>query len=244
MTLSPTSLDFGNVLHGTSSASKRITVTNDGDVSANSLTVVTDGSPSGRFTSTNDCPASLGAGASCHVDTTYSPGASDTGNETGSVTVNFSGGNNPSASLSGNAVATAANLQISITPNSSTSPGTYGNSDSANVGSGFVAHSGSTVKVWIKNTGAADAYISNSPVPVTLGTNSELQVFGPPSSTCDVANAVPTTTITFNDLKIAGGAECYIAMRAEPTVDNAAFSASFTITGTPGGSITGSISGN
>ncbi len=214
LTLSPTSLNFGNVLQGTSSASKRITVTNDGDQSALGLSIVTASTPS-RFTSTNDCPANLAGGASCHVDTTFSPLAGDAGSTlTGSVTVNFAGGNNPSASLSGKAVATAANLTID--PTSFTSP------------ADFAPNTQQSVPVTVTNNGEADSgplsfvpSVNNANLTVTAS-------FTPPLGSIQGCGTV-----------LAGGQECvvYLGLRANAN-GASSWIATLQISATPGGSQT------
>jgi hypothetical protein len=167
-----------------------------------------------------------------------------TGSITGSITVYaIEGASSASASLSGTAVTTAANLQIGITSFGSGPPtGTYSNSDTNTFD--VQAGQSSSLKIWIRNTGAADAYVS-SPVPVST-TNATLTVFetGTNMSTCNVASAPdPAPSITFTDLKIPGGGECYIAVRRRVTAVGA-YSVSFSIVGNPGGTITGTINGS
>jgi hypothetical protein len=238
LTISPTSHSFGNVLQGTTSPAKQFTVTNTGEQAA-TLTSITGVA---KFTLASTCPGTLPGGASCTIDVEFAPGAADTGSRSGNVTVNASVGGTVSTSVSGTAVTTAANLEISSTWGGSTSAGPYGSSTTFSVGSTGFPVWGSVVsfRVWIRNSGAADARISNSPVPITKS-NLHLYVFGTGTnkSTCPgIAENDNHGVIEFTELVIPGGSECYIAMAAGKDSAGPASSASFTITGSPGGSIT------
>jgi hypothetical protein len=66
------SLDFGSQQVGTTSASKRVTLTNTGTA----VMTISGISPSGDFGAPHDCPlspATLAIGASCNIDVTFSP---------------------------------------------------------------------------------------------------------------------------------------------------------------------------
>ena len=97
VSVTPSSLTFSNVSAGSSSAVQNVTVSNQGNssLSINSIQI------SGNFQETNNCPASLGAGASCTLGVKFSPHAS--GTQTGALTVSDSAAGSPSViSLSGN----------------------------------------------------------------------------------------------------------------------------------------------
>lgn len=105
--LSPTTVNFGNVIVGATSAPSGITVTNTGGTAA-TISGVTTALP---FAQSNNCPASLGPGASCIVSVTASPSA--TGIANGTVSVASSASGSPFvASLSVTGVAPA----VSLTP--------------------------------------------------------------------------------------------------------------------------------
>jgi hypothetical protein len=72
LSASPTSLAFGGVYAGSSSAAQSVTLTNSGNIAATSLSVT---APSG-YSQTNTCGTSLAAQASCSISVTFSPGAS------------------------------------------------------------------------------------------------------------------------------------------------------------------------
>lgn len=89
--VSPSSLSFGSVAAGTTSASQAITLANNGTgtLSIGSITA------SGDFSETNNCGSSLAAGNACTVNVTFSPNF--TGAVSGAVT--FSDGVSTSPQL-------------------------------------------------------------------------------------------------------------------------------------------------
>jgi hypothetical protein len=96
VTLTPNSLNFGNVMVGSSSSPQPVTLSNNQSVSL-SITSITG---SGDYSQTNNCGTSLGANASCTINVTFTPTTS--GTRTGTLTVNDDGPGNPqTASLTG-----------------------------------------------------------------------------------------------------------------------------------------------
>src|SRR5215469_540355 len=105
---SPSSLSFVAQRVGTTSSAKNVILTNTGTgtLSISGLVV------SGDFTQTNNCPASLGAGATCTVSVVFVPAAR--GTRTGSLTLNSNAtGTPPSVSLSGTGIGPVASLSPS-----------------------------------------------------------------------------------------------------------------------------------
>jgi hypothetical protein len=72
LSASPTSLAFGGVFAGNSSAAQSVTLTNSGNVAATSLVIA---APNG-YTQTNTCGTSLAAQSSCNISVTFSPATS------------------------------------------------------------------------------------------------------------------------------------------------------------------------
>jgi phospholipase C len=71
---STTTLAFGSVPVGSSSAAMPVTITNKSTAALPIDSIAIGGVQDfGEFTQTNNCPASLGAGASCIVNVTFSP---------------------------------------------------------------------------------------------------------------------------------------------------------------------------
>ena len=241
LTISPTSHDFGNIQTGTNSPSRAFTVTNSGGVPSGAISTSLNGADAGQFArSADNCDGqALAAGTSCTLSATFSP--SSVGGKSASLQAGASPGSTASAPLSGSGAASAANLQVGIRGDTDPHPPpTYSSSVTLDVGDHPVDSELQT-RVWIKNVGAADAVISNSPATITR-TNTNVLIFTN-SSTCNVANDFNGTAVTFTNLVISGGSECYVSFRVTPAATGP-FSASFTITGSPGGSITATVAGN
>ena len=81
LSISPTSLIFGDQGVGTTSAAQPVTMTNTG---AGAVTIIGI-DPSGDFTQNNTCGNSLAAGASCVISVTFAPTA--IGIRTGTITI-------------------------------------------------------------------------------------------------------------------------------------------------------------
>src|SRR5206468_3251748 len=110
VTLSPTSLSFGNQLVGTTSAARTVTLNNG----ANSVLSITSIATSGDFSQTNNCGSSLPKQSSCTISVTFRPTAG--GSRTGTLTVTDSANNSPqTASLSGTGTTAPA---VSLSPTS------------------------------------------------------------------------------------------------------------------------------
>ena len=109
--LSPTSLSFGNLDEGVSSAAKSITVTNYQKVTLTEITVSTT---STDYTQTNTCDTSLAAGKTCKITVTFKP--SIIGADDATLSISDSASNSPqTAALTGKGLA-----PVSLTPTSET----------------------------------------------------------------------------------------------------------------------------
>ncbi len=113
VTVSPTSLSFGNQVQGMGTAVKKVTLKN-GQTSA--ITITSISSSLTDYTQTNTCPASpstLAAGRSCTISVTFTPTA--LGTRTGTLTVTDTGGSSPqTVSLSGTGIAAVTVSKSSI----------------------------------------------------------------------------------------------------------------------------------
>jgi hypothetical protein len=96
--LSPTSLNFGNVTRGHISSPQTVTLTNVAK-SSRSVSVRLAGGNAGAFAQTNNCGTSIGTGASCAISVTFTPKFK--GPASASLQVNGGGGGVLSVSLSG-----------------------------------------------------------------------------------------------------------------------------------------------
>ena len=110
ITVSPTSLAFGNQALNTPSAAQVITIKNTGTATLAGLTVVTAGT---GFSQTNTCTTSLAVGASCSDSIVFNP--TTTGAKTGTVTVNYTGGTAQTVSLTGTGTAAVVISPTSLT---------------------------------------------------------------------------------------------------------------------------------
>ncbi len=122
LTLSPTSLAFGNEVVGGTTKAKTVTATNSGSASLNISSIAT----SGDFAiQSKTCGSTLAVGAKCTVSVTFAP--TQLGSRTGDLTFNDNAGNSPqSVPLSGTGTA-----QATLTPASATFPKTKVGSTSA-----------------------------------------------------------------------------------------------------------------
>lgn len=91
--LSPTSENFGNQPVGTTSLSKKITLSNKGSVAVSSVVISLTGTNPGDFAQTNTCGTSVAAGASCFITVTFTPTVK--GRRTANVSVSDNGGGSP-----------------------------------------------------------------------------------------------------------------------------------------------------
>ena len=99
-TVTPSSLDFGSLLIGTTSGSKTITLSSNGGAALAISSIDVTGTNSSDFSQTNNCGASVAAGTSCSIAVTFSPTA--TGAMTASVTITDNASNSPqTVSLTG-----------------------------------------------------------------------------------------------------------------------------------------------
>jgi hypothetical protein len=106
VTLSTTSLAFGNVLIG-SSASLPVTLTNHQSVSLTNISISVIGA---AYSQVNTCGTSIGAGAQCTITVTFLP--KTPGLQTGTVSISDSASNSPqTVSLKGSGL-----LPVSLAP--------------------------------------------------------------------------------------------------------------------------------
>ena len=114
VTLSTTSMAFGNEPVGFTSAVKKVTLTNTGTTNV----TITNVTISGPFAQTNTCGTTIKAGKNCTASVTFTPTA--TGTFTGTLTFTDTATNSPqTVSLSGNGV-----TGVTVTPSNLTFPST------------------------------------------------------------------------------------------------------------------------
>lgn len=104
-TPSPTSLTFGSQLVSTTSIGQTITLTNGGGASLSITSIVA----SGDFGQSNNCGASLGAGANCTITVTFTPTLG--GSRNGAITITDNASDSPqTVPLAGTGVGTVSGI--------------------------------------------------------------------------------------------------------------------------------------
>jgi sugar lactone lactonase YvrE len=95
--VTPTSLTFGSQKHGTSSASKPVTITNTGNA-ALAITSISITAPR-QFSQTNNCGTSVPSNSSCTINVVFNPTAA--GNISGDLNIKTVGPGTSTVALSG-----------------------------------------------------------------------------------------------------------------------------------------------
>jgi hypothetical protein len=104
ISLSTTSINFGNQADGTTSANSAITVTNTGNATVTFSSIAVTGTNSTSFAESDNCLPTLTQGNSCTINVTFSPSTS--GSYSAAVTLNDNAAGNPqSVVLSGTGIA-------------------------------------------------------------------------------------------------------------------------------------------
>jgi Abnormal spindle-like microcephaly-assoc'd, ASPM-SPD-2-Hydin len=103
VSLSTTSLSFGNQQANTTSAASTVTLINSGDAALTINGIGLSGTNSGDFAQSHTCPSTLAAGVSCTISVTFTPTATDS--RSASVTITDNAPGSPqSVALSGTGV--------------------------------------------------------------------------------------------------------------------------------------------
>ena len=191
VTLSPTSVSFGNQQVGTTSAAQTVTLTNSGTAALSITGISLTGANAADFAQTNTCPISpstLAAGANCTISVTFTP--SITGAESGSLSITDNASGSPhTAALSG----TGAVPAVTLSPTSlSFASQTIGTTSAAQT-------------VTLTNSGNASLTISGISITGTNAADFAQTNTCPSGSTPLAAGASCTISVTFTPS--VGGAE-------------------------------------
>jgi hypothetical protein len=109
VSLSPTSLAFGNQSVGTPSTAQTVTLSNTGSATLSITSLALAGTNASDFAQSNTCGSSLAASANCTISVTFTPVAS--GSRTASVSITDNASGSPQAvSLSGTGTARVVSL--------------------------------------------------------------------------------------------------------------------------------------
>ncbi|MGZ3630495.1 MAG: choice-of-anchor D domain-containing protein [Ktedonobacteraceae bacterium] len=207
VSLSPTSLSFGNHQVNTTSSAHTVTLTNSGNATLTIHSIGLSGPNSGDFHQHNTCPSgssTLAVGASCFINVTFTPKAE--GNLSASLAITDNASGSPhSVALSGSGTTASAPV-VSLSPTSLS----FGNHQ-------------------INTTSSARTVTLTNSGNVALTIHS-IGLSGPNGSDFHEQNTCPSGSST-----LAAGASCTINVTFTPTAEGN-FSASLAITDNASGS--------
>jgi hypothetical protein len=166
LSASPSSLSFGNVSTGSTSAAQTVTISNTGSAPA-SISAISAGAP---FAESTTCGSTLAAGANCTASVTFAPTAA--GSASGSLTVSSTATDSTlTVALSGTGVSSTTNLALNRPVSASSYTQTYAPGNAVD---------GNTSSYWESVDGTWPAWLS-----VDLGSTTalgSLVIDLPPSS--------------------------------------------------------------
>jgi hypothetical protein len=196
---SPSSLSFGDVASGSTSAAQSVTVSNPGSSAASVSSV----SVSGPFSQTNTCGSSIAAGGTCTVSVKFAPTSG--GSQAGALSVATSAPGSPlTVALSGTGVTSTTNLAQGqpATASSSTSPYVASNVTDGNTSSYWESTDGAgypqTISVDLGSTQSIGSVTLDLPPSSAWATRTEtLSVLGSTNGTT-YSQLVGSAGYTFN----------------------------------------------
>ena len=200
VTLSPSSLSFGNQQINTTSTSQTVTLTNSGTAALTISSIALTGTNSGDFAQTNTCPlspATLATSASCSISVTFTPSAT--------------GARSASLTISDNAVGSPHSVSLTGTGTSAPAPAVTLSPTSLSFGNQNINTKSAALAVTLTNSGTAALTISS--IALT-GTNS--------------GDFAQTNTCPLSPATLAASASCSISVTFTPGATGAR-SASLTI---------------
>ena len=151
VTLTASSLAFGNQNLGTTSLPQSVTLNNTGNATLNIASIVVTGANPGDFTANNTCGSSVAAGGNCTISVTFTPASS--GSRTASVAITDNASTSPQLiALAGTGAGTSAVATFSTT--------------SLTFGSQSLSTTSSAQAVTLTNTGNATLTYT-PPLPIT-----------------------------------------------------------------------------
>ena len=202
MNVTPTSLNFGSVNLGSTSAAQVVSVTNVSSSSVSITSVTVSGTNSSDFAKTNNCPGTLGAGATCTVSVTFTPGGA--GARSATLNINDTGGASPqTVALSGTGNSSGTGPQITLSPTSLS----FGNQNykTTSQSQTVTIYSTGTTALTITSVTASSSFgvtSNNCPASLSPGANCSVTVdFNPQSvgaigGTMSVADNAPASPQT------------------------------------------------
>jgi hypothetical protein len=183
VTVSPASVTFPDQAVGTTSDTQLVTISNTGTVVLNKTSILLSGGNRTDFAQTNNCGATLAAGASCTVSVTFTPSASGSRSTTLTITDNASPGTQ-TVPLSGNGTSVPT---VTVSPSSVAFPdqtvGTTGSAQNVTMSNtGTVALSITSIVLSGANSGDF-AQTNTCGSSLAAGANCTVSVTFTPSAT-------------------------------------------------------------
>jgi hypothetical protein len=175
MNVTPSSLNFGTVNLGSSSTPQAVSVTNESSSAVSITSVNFTGTNSTDFGQTNNCGSTLGAGVTCAINVTFTPGGA--GSRSATLNVNDNGGASPqTVALSGTGNASGTGPQITLSPTSLS----FGNQNykTASTSQTVTIYSTGTEAVIITSvtTSQSDFSVTSNNCPASLSPGSSCSV--------------------------------------------------------------------
>ena len=199
LTASTSSLSFGDLASGSTSAAQAVTVTNPGDSAASVSSI----SVTGPFTQTNTCGSSIAANGSCTVDVTFAPTSG--GPLTGTLSVATSAPGSPlTVALSGTGVTATTNLALNqpITASSTESGFPASNANDGNSGTYWESSDGAgypqTLTVNLGSVQAIGSITLDLPPSSAWATRTETLSVLDSTNDSTFTQIAPSTAYTFN----------------------------------------------
>ena len=237
--VSPSSLTFGSLAPGTTSAAQQVTLTDSGNTILNISSIMA----SGDFAETNNCGTSIAAGANCTINVTFTPTAGGTRIGTLSVTDNAAG--SPQlVPLSGIGLGPAPS--VSVSPASLNFPGQLLGSTSAaqqiklsNTGNAALSISGiSSSGDFTQSNNCGSSLAANSSCSISL--SFKPSTGGNRTGTLSVTDNAAQSPQTVN---LSGtGQDFYLSVSPTSATVNAGQSVTFTVAIRPDGGFNQPIS--
>ena len=194
VSLSPTSVSFGNQQVGIASTAQVVTLTNTGNASLSITGIKIASTNTADFSETNTCPSSLAANASCTISVIFKP--TKTGNRSSTVKLTDNAAGSPqTVPLSGTGVAPA----VTLTPIGLSFAGV------------LVGTSSTAAPVTVTNSGTAALTISsivatgdfsqtnNCTAPVAAGASCTITVVFTPTAVWSRGGSIMITDNAYNN---------------------------------------------
>jgi hypothetical protein len=182
VSLNPGSVSFGNQNTGTTSSAHTVTLTNSGTLALSISSIALSGTNASDFAQTNNCPASLSAGASCTINVTFTPGA--LGTRSASLTVTDNAAGSPqSVALSGTGATQAPAVTLNPT--------------SVNFGNQSTGSTSSAQTITLTNSGTSPLTITSIALSGTNASDFAQTNTCPASTSTLAANGTCSISVTF-----------------------------------------------